>query len=43
MKLAETRARENNYSELRLATHILLTENIKAKVVPGSITIRERR
>ena len=28
MKFAESRARENNYSELHLATHVLLHENI---------------
>ena len=28
MKFAETMAKEKNYSELRLATHILLTENV---------------
>jgi GNAT superfamily N-acetyltransferase len=28
MKFAETLAKEKNYSEVRLATHILLTENI---------------
>ena len=28
LKFAETVAKEKNYSELRLATHILLTENV---------------
>ena len=28
MKFAETVAKEENYSELRLATHVLLTENV---------------
>jgi len=28
MDFAETKAKENNYSVLRLATHILLTENV---------------
>jgi len=28
MKLAETKAKEKNYSELRLVTHVLLTENV---------------
>jgi ribosomal protein S18 acetylase RimI-like enzyme len=28
MKFAESKARENNFSELRLATHVLLVENI---------------
>ncbi len=28
MKFAETKAKEKNYSELRLVTHILLTENV---------------
>jgi len=28
MSLAEEKAQENNHSELRLATHVLLTENI---------------
>ena len=28
MKYAETRAKEKNYSEIRLATHVLLKENI---------------
>ena len=28
MKFAESKARENGFSELRLATHVLLNENI---------------
>ena len=28
MRFAETKAKENNFSELRLATHVLLEENI---------------
>jgi ribosomal protein S18 acetylase RimI-like enzyme len=28
MRFAESKARENNFSELRLATHVLLDENI---------------
>lgn len=28
MKFAESKARENSFSELQLATHVLLTENI---------------
>ena len=28
MKFAESKARENGFSELRLATHLLLNENI---------------
>ncbi|MCW8884066.1 MAG: GNAT family N-acetyltransferase [Motiliproteus sp.] len=28
MKFAEAQAKENYYSELRLATHVLLTENV---------------
>lgn len=28
MEFAETKAREKQYSELRLATHVLLTENL---------------
>ena len=28
MKFAETNAKDNNYSELRLATHVLLNENL---------------
>ena len=35
MRFAETKAKDNGYSELRLATHILLIENVSLYLYLG--------